>query len=219
MAEGTLRWGQVSATLVRPPKASVAYVLGHGAGAGMRHRFMESIADALAAEGVATFRYQFPYVEAGRRSPDRPAVLQATVRTAVDVARDAVPDLPLVAGGKSLGGRMTSSAAAKSTGLPVEGLVFFLGFPLHAPNKPGDQRAEHLGDVRVPMLFLQGTRDALADLGLMKNVCRRLGERATLVVVEDADHSFNVPKRSGRSHEEIMGDLAQSVAEWATRVT
>jgi len=207
------RVGQVSGLLLRPPDARWLYVFAHGAGAGMRHRFMSALAEALAERGVATLRYQFPYSEAGGRRPDPPGVLQATVRAAVTTAATVAPGLPLLAGGKSLGGRMTSSAAAM-TALPgVRGLVF-VGFPLHAPGRSGTERAEHLEQVGVPMLFLQGTRDALADLELMRAVCARLGARATLHVVEGGDHSFAVLKRSGRSDAEVIGELADTIARW-----
>lgn len=206
--------GPVSALLQRPKQAELLYVLGHGAGAGMRHPFLQAIADALAVVGVATFRYQFPYMEEGRRSPDPPHVAEATVRSAVTAAARAAPELPLIAGGKSFGGRMTSSAAAKSPLPGVRGLAF-LGFPLHPPNRPADSRAAHLSDVQLPMLFLQGTRDDLADLGLIRGVCDRLGARATLHLVEDADHSFHLPKRTGRSTDDVVGELAQTLAAWA----
>jgi uncharacterized protein len=206
--------GAVSGLLMRPPDARCLYVLAHGAGAGMRHRFMEAVAAGLSERGVATLRYQFPYTEVGGRRPDPPAVLQATVRSAVATARNVAPGLPLLAGGKSLGGRMTSSAAARGELPGVRGLVF-LGFPLHAPNRPGIERAEHLDAVQRPMLFLQGTRDALADLTLMRTVCGRLGERATLHVLEGGDHSFAVLKRSGRDQEEVMAELADAIASWA----
>ena len=206
--------GPVSALLQRPRQAELLYVLGHGAGAGMRHPFLVGVADALGAVGVATFRYQFPYMEEGRRSPDPPHVAEATVRSAVMAAVRAAPELPLIAGGKSFGGRMTSSAAAKRPFPGVRGLAF-LGFPLHPPNRPADTRAAHLSDVQLPMLFLQGTRDDLADLALMRGVCERLGARATLHVVDEADHSFHVPKRSGRSAEDVVLALAQTLAAWA----
>ena len=202
-----------SGILLRPPDAWANYVLAHGAGAGMRHRFMESIAHALAERGIATLRYQFPYVEARSRRPDPPGVLEAAVRAAVAKARDATPDLPLIAGGKSMGGRMTSSAMARR---PLEGVLglVFLGFPLHPSKRPDVSRAEHLDRVESPMLFLQGTRDDLADLELITSVCGRLGSRATLHVVEGADHSFSVLKRSGRTNAEVMEELALTIAEW-----
>ncbi|MBI2616264.1 MAG: dienelactone hydrolase family protein [Gemmatimonadetes bacterium] len=206
--------GPVSALLQRPRQADLLYLLGHGAGAGMRHPFLQAIADALGAAGVATFRYQFPYMEEGRRSPDPPHVAEATVRSAVTAAARAAPELPLIAGGKSFGGRMTSSAAAKSPLPAVRGLAF-LGFPLHPPNRPADTRAAHLSDVQLPMLFLQGTRDDLADLGLIRGVCQRLGARATLHVVDDADHSFHVPKRAARSADDVLQELAHTLAAWA----
>jgi predicted alpha/beta-hydrolase family hydrolase len=205
--------GKVSGMVLRPLNAWATYVLAHGAGAGMRHRFMENIAQALAERGIATLRYQFPYVEAGTRRPDPPAVAEATVRAAVAHARDIAPDLPLVAGGKSFGGRMTSNAMARQ---PLEGVLglVFLGFPLHPPRQPAVTRAEHLDRVEVPMLFLQGTRDDLADLGLITSVCDRLGPRSTLRVVEGADHSFAVLKRSGRTEGEVMNELTLSISEW-----
>ena len=204
----------MSALLQRPPDARLLYVLAHGAGAGMRHPFLASVARVLSGRGIATLRYQFPYVEAQARRPDPPGVLEATVRSAVAAAASAVPGLPLVAGGKSLGGRMTSNAQAKQPLPGVRGLVF-LGFPLHPPKRPGDARAEHLSAVQVPMLFLQGTRDDLAELRLLEPVCHRLGDRATLHVVEGADHSFRVLKRSGRSDEEVVAELGDAMANWA----
>jgi uncharacterized protein len=207
------RIGKVSGILLRPQNAWATYVLAHGAGAGMRHRFMESIARALAERGIATLRYQFPYVEAGTRRPDPPGVLEATVRAAVAQARELTPHVPLVAGGKSLGGRMTSNAMAHRPLEGVAGLVF-LGFPLHRPKQPDVSRAEHLERVQSPMLFLQGTRDGLADLGLITTVCNGLGARATLHVVEGADHSFGVLKRSGRAEADIMEELALTTVGW-----
>jgi uncharacterized protein len=206
--------GRVSALLHRPPDAWLLYVLAHGAGVGMRHKFLESMAAALAARGVATLRYQFPYMEAGRRSPDPPARLESTVRAAVGLAAEAAPELPLVAGGKSLGGRMTSRAAASGPMPGVLGLAF-LGFPLHPPGQPGTSRAEHLDQVDLPMLFLQGTRDQFAQLDLLESVCHRLGARATLHLVEGGDHSFSVPKRAGRTPAEVVDELAGALAEWA----
>jgi uncharacterized protein len=209
------RVGRVSALLELPPDAQALYVLAQGAGAGMHHRFMEAIAAGLAARRVATLRYQFPYMEAGGRRPDPPGVLEATVRAAVACAAQAAPALPLITGGKSLGGRMTSSAAAKGPLPGVRGLVF-LGFPLHAPGKPGTERAAHLERVQIPMLFLQGTRDALADLSLIRGVCERL-PRATLHVVEGGDHSFAVLKRSGRTEAEVMAELVDTIVAWIAR--
>jgi predicted alpha/beta-hydrolase family hydrolase len=209
--------GDVSALFLRPDDAWAACVLAHGAGAGMRHRFMEAIAGALAARGVATLRYQFPYVEHGSRRPDPPGVLEATVRAAVAKARELAPNLPLVAGGKSMGGRMTSNAMARRSIDGVRGLVF-LGFPLHPPRQPGIARGEHLGQVQAPMLFLQGTRDTLADLGLVTGLCERLGPRATLRVAEGADHSFSVLKRSGRTDAQVLDELADTITDWLRRV-
>jgi predicted alpha/beta-hydrolase family hydrolase len=205
--------GHVAALLVHPPDAWLLYVLAHGAGAGMRHRFLESISEALAARGVAILRYQFPYMEAGRRRPDSPAVAEATVRAAVERAAQSVPQLPIIAGGKSFGGRMTSGAAAKS--LPgVRGLAF-LGFPLHPPGRPDTSRADHLDSVEVPMLFLQGTRDQFARLDLITEVCGRLGSRAKLHLVDGADHSFGVPKSSGRTSASVIAELADKLVEWS----
>ena len=206
--------GSVSALLVRPPDAWLLYVLAHGAGAGMGHHFLEAMSAALGERGVATLRYQFPYMEAGRKRPDYPSVLQATVRSAVGKAAELAPDLPLVAGGKSLGARMTSSAAASAPLTGVRGLVF-LGFPLHAPGQPGTSRADHLERVDVPMLFLQGTRDAFARLDLITDVTEELEARATLHVVEGGDHSFGVLKRSGRTPAEVVGELADTTMQWA----
>jgi uncharacterized protein len=205
--------GDVSGILLRPRDAWAIYVLAHGAGAGMRHRFMEAIAQGLAERGLATLRYQFPYVESGGHRPDPPGVLEATVRAAVAAARQIAPDLLLVAGGKSLGGRMTSNAMARRPIEQVHGLVF-LGFPLHPAKQPGVTRAEHLERVASRMLFLQGTRDDLANLELMRSLCEKLGSRATLHVVEGADHGFSVLKRSGRTSGEVMDELAATVEEW-----
>ncbi len=205
--------GRVSALLARPTGARGLYVLAHGAGAGMRHPFLEAVARALADRQIATLRYQFPYIERREGRPNPPGVLEATVRAAVRAAAAAAPGLPLVAGGKSLGGRMTSSAAARQPLDGVQGLVF-LGFPLHPPKRPSSERAEHLDRVSLPMLFLQGTRDDLADLSLLEPVCRRLGPRATLHVVEGADHSFRVLKRSGRTDAQVLDELTGAVAGW-----
>jgi predicted alpha/beta-hydrolase family hydrolase len=205
--------GRVPGILLRPPDAWLLYVLAHGAGAGMRHRFMDAIAEALAARGIATLRYEFPYMAVGGRRPDPPLVLQASVRAAVAEAARLAPDLPLVAGGKSLGGRMTSGAQAREP-LPGVSALVFLGFPLHPPKQPGVSRAEHLAGVHVPMLFLQGTRDDLADLDLVTGVCRGLGPRATLHVVDGANHAFEVLKRSGRTNEEAREELVRTIEEW-----
>jgi len=215
--EATEQAGKVSALLMRPEKADWLLVLGHGAGAGMRHSFMEAISERLANYGVATFRYQFPYMEQGGRRPDPPPILLASVRSAVAAAAESVGGLPILAGGQSMGGRMTSMSAAKVPLACVRGLVFF-GFPLHPAGRPAIERAEHLSKVTVPMLFLQGTRDKLAELELLRPVCTRLGERATLHVVEGADHSFQVLARSGSTAREVIDKLGQTVADWASRL-
>ncbi len=209
------RSGSVTALAWRPVDADRALVLAHGAGAGMRHAFLETMAERLAVRGIATLRYQFPYVEAGRRAPSPQPVLLATVRAACRAAADTWPELPLLAGGKSMGGRMTSGAAAVEDLPGVKGLVFF-GFPLHPAGKPGNERADHLADVDLPMLFLQGTRDKLADLELLRPICEQLGDRATLHVVDGGDHSFHVLKRSGRTHSEVMDELAGAVDHWVS---
>ena len=205
--------GPVSALLRRPEEADALLLLAHGAGAGMRHAFMETLATTLADRRIATLRYQFPYMDAGGRRPDRPAVAIATVRAAVDAARAACPDLPLFAGGKSFGGRMTSQAAAAEPLPGVRGLVFF-GFPLHPPKREGTERAAHLRDVTVPMLFLQGTRDDLAALSLVRPVLEQLGPAATLHVVDGADHSFAVLKRSGRTGPDVLAELGDTTGSW-----
>ena len=209
--------GEVSALLLLPAEARVMLALAHGAGAGMTHPFLASLAAELAAVGVATLRYQFPYMEQRRRVPDSPAVLTATVRAAVRMAAEAAPRLPLIAGGKSMGGRMSSQAAAQQPLDGVRGLVFF-GFPLHPPNKPGTKRAEHLKQVTIPMLFLQGTRDTLADLTLLKPICEGLGSRATLHIIDTADHSFHLLKKSGKADADALRELAQTTASWALKI-
>jgi len=214
IASAELRVGEVSGLLLRPKDARLLYVLAHGAGAGMRHPFLESISQRLAEQGIATLRYQFPYMERRSRRPDPPAVAAATVRAAVAEAARIAPDLPLVAGGKSFGGRMTSTAQAEEPLPGVRGLVF-LGFPLHPPGRPDDKRAEHLAHVQVPMLFLQGTRDDFAALKLLQPLVKRLGERATLYLVEGGDHSFCVLTKSGRSEGEVMGEVVSTIVEWA----
>jgi predicted alpha/beta-hydrolase family hydrolase len=208
---------EVSALLSMPAKARQLLVLAHGAGAGMNHPFMEKLADELSRVSVATLRYQFPYMEQQKRVPDAPALLMATVVAALRAATQAAPSLPLLAGGKSMGGRMTSQAAAQHPLDGLRGLVFF-GFPLHPPNRPGTKRGDHLRKVTVPMLFLQGTRDPLADLKLLRPVCATLGSRATLHIIETADHSFHVLKSSGRNDVEVLRELAETALSWAERV-
>jgi uncharacterized protein len=208
--------GEVSALLLRPENARSILVLAHGAGVGIRHKFMEDLSQKLATLGVATLRYQFPYVERGIKRPDSEAVLTATVRSAVAAAQEYVVGLPLFAGGKSMGGRMTSLAAAKEPLADVRGLIFF-GFPLHAAGKASDGRGQHLASVTVPMLFLQGSRDTLADLKLLKPLCHRLAKRAELYVIEGGDHSFHMLKSSGRSDDEVLDELARKAASWMAR--
>jgi predicted alpha/beta-hydrolase family hydrolase len=196
-----------------PDGARICLVLAHGAGAGMAHPFMAAVAAGLAARGVATLRYQFPYMERGAKRPDSPAVAQAAVRAAVAEAARLAPGLALYAGGKSFGGRMSSQAQAESPLPGVRGLAF-LGFPLHPPGKASDERGKHLSGVSVPMLFLQGTRDDFADLSLLRPLVGRLGERATLRLLADADHSFHVPARSGRKDPEVLDELLAALAGW-----
>jgi uncharacterized protein len=210
--------GDVSALLLRPDDARMVYVLAHGAGAGMRHPFLGRMAEALALRRVATLRYQFPYMERKARRPDLPAVATATVRAAVALAQRLAPELPLIAGGKSFGGRMTSTAQASEPLAGVRGLAF-LGFPLHPPGKPAVTRGEHLDAVRVPMLFLQGDRDEFAEPLLLRQVLRSLGAQATLHLVNGGDHSFSVPKKSGRSAEDVFAELATAVSDWALTLT
>ncbi len=205
---------RVSALLLRPKDARWLLVFGHGAGAGMRHRFMEAMSVRLAAAGIATLRYQFPYMEAGSRRPDARSTLLATVRAAVDAAHGAAPDLPLLAGGKSMGGRMTSLAAAEALLPGVRGLVFF-GFPLHPAGRPSTERADHLERFDLPLLFLQGERDRLAGLDLLRPICAAFGGRATLHVIPTADHGFRVLKSAGRSDPDVLDELARTVATWA----
>ncbi len=203
----------VSALLLTPPAARAGYVFAHGAGAGMTHAFMAACADELADRGVATLRYQFPYMERGSRRPDAPALAHAAVRAAVAEAARRWPELPLFAGGKSFGGRMTSQAQALAPLPGVRGIAF-VGFPLHPQGKPGDNRAQHLADVRLPMLFLQGTRDELAELTRLQAVVQRLGARATLHLLTDADHAFHVPARSGRRDADVRRELLDAMARW-----
>ena len=245
--------GEVSAILLRPLHAGCLLVLAHGAGAGMRHSFMEEMAEELAGAGVATLRFNFPYMEQRRKVPDRAPVPTEAVLAALRAAAEAAPDLPSFAGGKSYGGRMSSQAvadisqvsaatsraasatsrlsaaktsraadgsralAAEASLTKVRGLVFF-GFPLHPPDQPSTKRAEHLARVKLPMLFLQGTRDKLADLSLLRPICAKLGSRATLHIIETADHSFHVLKSSGKTDVEVMRETARTVGEWTQKI-
>ena len=209
--------GNVSGIVLRPARPTSFLVLAHGAGAGMRHRFLESLATRLAARDVATLRWQFPYVEKGSRRPDPQPVLLAAVRAAVAKGCELAGNLPLFAGGKSMGGRMTSLAASQEPLAGVHGIVFF-GFPLHPAGKPSADRAEHLDGVARPLLFLQGTRDTLADLSLLAPVCERLGSRATLRIFDDADHSFHVRKTSGRDDAAVLDELATTTVTWMQQV-
>jgi uncharacterized protein len=204
---------RVTGLLLVPHAARSCYVLAHGAGAGMSHPFMAAIADGLSDRGIATLRYQFPYMEQGRKRPDTPKLAQATVRAAVAEASHLLPELALVAGGKSFGGRMTSQTQATSPLPGVRGLVF-LGFPLHAAGRPSDERGAHLLDIKIPMLFLQGTRDALAATQLVEALVQQLGKRATLKLFQDADHSFHVPARSGRQDAEVRAEILDELAAW-----
>jgi uncharacterized protein len=206
--------GEVSALFVRPGNASHLLVLGHGASTNMRHATLQTIADRMAESGIATFRYNFPYMEHGRGRDSR-EICTATVRAAVAVARMAAPDLRLLAGGHSFGGRMTSTAASESPLDGVHGLVFF-SFPLHQPGNPDTKRADHLGAVTVPMLFLSGTRDELADLDLLQPVCKKLGKHATLHLLDTADHGFRTLKRSRKSEEDVFVEMARVVRQWAS---
>ena len=209
--------GEVSAILMRPEAARALYVFGHGAGAGMRHIFMEAAAEKLADRGVATFRYHFPYMEAGRRGPNHAPILVKTVRSAVAEAASLAPDLPLLAGGKSMGGRMTSTAASKDLLPGVLGLAFF-GFPLHAPGRDSDERGAHLADVGLPMLFLQGTRDRLTRLDLLEPLLARVKPPPTLHLVESADHGFHVTKKSGRTDEEALDEMCSRFSDWISEL-
>jgi uncharacterized protein len=210
----TGKGGSVSALLTRSTRAKVGFVFAHGAGAGMNHPFMTTVAAGLAERGVTTLRYQFPYMEKGSKRPDAPAVAHAAVRTAAAAAARCCPGLPLIAGGKSFGGRMTSQAQAAAPLDAVRGLAFF-GFPLHAAGKPSIDRAKHLADIDIPMLFLQGTRDSLAELSLLEPVVKSLKQPATLHVMQAADHSFHVPARSGRNDREVMNEILDTFADWA----
>ena len=203
----------MSALLDAPPAARACYVLAHGAGAGMTHPFMAAVAAGLFARGIATLRYQFPYMEAGKKRPDPPALAHATVRAAVAAAARELPRLPLIAGGKSFGGRMTSQAQATAPLAGVRGLAF-LGYPLHPAGKPSRERAQHLAAIEIPLLFLQGTRDELARLDELEPVVEALGPRATLRLHEDADHSFHVPRRGGRTDAQVLGDMLDALSAW-----
>ena len=207
--------GSVSALLIRPGAARACFIFAHGAGAGMTHPFMEAVATGLAERGVATLRYQFPYMEKASKRPDPPGVAQAAVRATVAEAGRHCADLRLIAGGKSFGGRMASQAQAQAAA-PLAGVrgLAFLGFPLHPAGKPSSDRARHLADVRIPMLFLQGTRDNLAELSLLEPVVKSLGPSASLHRVEGADHSFHVPARSGRKDSEVMDEILDTRSAW-----
>jgi predicted alpha/beta-hydrolase family hydrolase len=205
----------VTGLLMHPPDATACFVFAHGAGAGMTHPFMQAVATGLFERRIATLRYQFPYMERGSKRPDAPAVAQAAVRAAVAEAAQRCPELLLVAGGKSFGGRMTSQAQAATPLAGVRGLAF-LGFPLHPAGKPSEQRARHLYEVGVPMLFMQGTRDNLAQLPLVEHLAQALGTKASLKLFEHADHSFHVPVRSGRNDRDVMRELLDVLAAWIT---
>ena len=208
---------RVSGLLLAPAAARAGYVLAHGADAGMTHSFMAAVATELAQRGIATLRYQFPYMEQGGRRPDLPKIAQAAVRAAVAEASRLLPGLPLFAGGKSFGGRMTSQAQAASAMPHLRGLAF-LGFPLHPAGRPSQDRGKHLSDVHIPMLFLQGTRDKLAELPQLEPLCATLGSRARLMLVQDADHSFHVPARSGRKDADIRAGMLDALAAWIDEV-
>ena len=210
--------GKVSGLFILPKGAQGLIVLAHGAGAGMRHRFMEETAQKLADQAIATFRYQFAYMEKGIKRPDGEAVLTATVRAAVAAAKKHGEGLRLFAGGKSMGGRMTSLAAAKEPLEGVRGLIYF-GFPLHAAGRPSADRGQHLFDVKLPMLFQQGSRDALADLKLLKPLCARLGEKVELFVIDGGDHSFHLLKSSGRSDDQALDEAVTKASSWISRLT
>ena len=208
---------RVSGLLQAPTNARACYVLAHGAGAGMNHAFMAAVAAELAEHGIATLRYQFPYMEKGSKRPDPPKLAHATVRAAVAEAARQLPKLPLIAGGKSFGGRMTSQAQAAAPLPNVRGLAF-LGFPLHPAGRPSRERGDHLFDVQIPMLFLQGSRDQLALLDQIEPVCKALGPRATLEIFADADHSFHVPARTGRKDAEVRGEVLSRLTAWIDHI-
>jgi predicted alpha/beta-hydrolase family hydrolase len=208
---------RVSGILIAPERSKACFVVAHGAGAGMLHPFMVSLANDLAAREIATLRYQFPYMERQGRRPDPPAICHATVRAAVAAAGALVPSLPLIAGGKSFGGRMTSQAQAAQALPQVRGLIF-LGFPLHPPKQPSDSRGEHLSKVQIPMLFLQGTRDEFAELTLLDPFVKRLGSRAALRLLADADHSFRVPSRSTLTNGQVNDEMLTALTTWVEAV-
>lgn len=210
-------WVRVSGLLQKPAHARACYVLAHGAGAGMHHPFMAAVAAELAQRGIATLRYQFPYMERGAKRPDPPQLAHATVRAAVAAALRLLPELPLIAGGKSFGGRMTSQAQATAPLPDVRGLAF-LGFPLHPAGRPSRDRGEHLFEVRIPMLFLQGTRDSLAVVDQLEPLRKALGARATLKLFAEADHSFHVPARTGRKDAQVRGEMLDALAAWIDRL-
>ncbi|MFV1980447.1 MAG: alpha/beta family hydrolase [Rhodothermia bacterium] len=203
---------EVSGILLRPDNAEWMYVLAHGAGAGMLHPFLRTISEGLAELGVATFRFQFPYMEQGRKPPNRPQILTKTIRSAVRTAAELAPGLRIIAGGRSMGGRMTSIACSENPIEDVEGLAF-LGFPLHAPGRESAERGGHLRGVGIPMLFLQGTRDKLANLDLLQPLCDSLEARATLHILDGGDHSFKPLKKSGRNHEELMLEAQTTIVD------
>ena len=207
--------GATSALLDAPPDPRACYVFAHGAGAGMHHSFMAAIAGGLAGRGVATLRFQFPFMEQGSKRPDSPQVAHAAIRAAMREAAKRLPGVPLFAGGKSYGGRMTTQAQAAEPLAGLQGIVL-VGFPLHPAGKPSTERAGHLAGVGLPMLFLQGTRDTLADLDLIRETTAGLGERATLHIVDGADHAFHVLARSGRTDAQVRDELLDTMAGWMT---
>jgi len=209
--------GAVSALLLRPDRLRACFVFAHGAGAGMTHPFMQAFAEGLFARDIASLRYQFPYMEKASKRPDAPAIAHAAVRAAVTEAGRHCPDVPLIAGGKSFGGRMTSQAQAAAPLEGVQGLAF-LGFPLHPAGKPSTDRAEHLADIHIPMLFLQGTRDSLAEPALIAPVVKRLGLSARLHQVDGADHSFHVLARSGRTDRDVLREILDAFADWVRAI-
>jgi predicted alpha/beta-hydrolase family hydrolase len=207
----------VSALWLKPPAAKACLVLAHGAGAGMTHKAMEATAEGLAGRGIATLRFNFPYMERGSKRPDSPAIAHPAIRTAVAEASKLAPDLALFAGGRSFGGRMTSQAQAAEPLPGVAGLVFF-AWPLHLAGKPGVERAAHLSDVKIPMLFLSGSRDPLAELDLLEPTVKKLGARAKLVLAADADHSFHVPAKTGRKDPEVLAELLDAARDWMLKI-